>query len=282
MTVSSVYAAPHKSEYYNSANFHIKAVNWSLNKHNLSAKYKAPGVETIVTPVRPNGPTDPVEPITPEAAEPKDYLTFADVVGGLCVITSVTKTIYNEEKVTKLTYYVNNNTHENYCYLNNDSKPYAGKFDEEYINPGSLVYLSVNTNGIAKRYSVVGYVDSETKLPVIDATAVRGTYNSNKIETISSYLVKDYHSGKNIALELGNGETIIATPDARVYTVDINRKKTDVISGDCLAGEVYEAMYDEQENKTEVYPVVAIIYDEEAAFVCSYTTPMNIEGNITK
>ena len=278
-----VYAAPYRQDYFKTSSFHINAINKIVHKYNLDIYNNiASNVESITTSVRPNGPSEPVEPVTPEVEEKKDYLTFADVVGGLCVVTSVTKTIRDEEKVTKLTYYVNNNNYENYCFLNNDSKSYAGKYDEEYIKPGSLVYLSVNTKGIAKKYSVVGYIDSETKLPVIDATAVSGTYNSNKIKTVSSYLVKDYRSGKNIALELGNGETIIATEDARLYTVDINRKKTEVISGDCLGAEVYEAIYDDVENNTEVYPVVAIIYDEEAAFVCSYTTPMYIEGSIDK
>lgn len=275
-----VCAAPFNYEYLKTSNFYIKAINSQVDKFNLYASVKAPNVGTITTPVTPIGPSEPVDSTVPEVKEEKDYLTFADVVGGLCVITGVTKTIRDEEKVTKLTYYVNNNNYENYCYLNNDSKSYAGKFDEEYIKPGSLVYLSVNNKGIAKRYSVVGYIDSETKLPVIDASAVSGTYTSDKIKTISSYLIKDYHSGKNTILELGNGETIVATSDARVYTVDINRKKTDVISGDCLAGEVYEAIYDEDKNMTEVYPVVAIVYDEEAAFVCSYTTAMYIEGNV--
>ena len=280
-TVSScVYAAPYRYDYFKTGDFHIKAINSQVHKYNVATQNKAPNVGTITTPVRPNGPTDPVEPVNPEVSEPKDYLTFADVVGGLCVITSVTKTIHNEEKVTKLTYYVNNNNYENYCFLNSDSKSYAGKLDEEYIKPGSLVYLSVNKDGIAKRYSVVGYIDNNTKLPVIDASAVSGTYNSNKIQTVSSYLVRDYHSGKNIALELGNGDTIIATPEARLYTVDVGRKKIDVTSGDCLSGEVYQAIYDDAQNKTEVYPVVAIIYDEEAAFVCTYTTPMYIDGNI--
>ena len=277
-----VYAAPYDYEYLKSSNFYIKAINSQVDKYNLYASVKAPNVSTITTPVTPNGPSEPVDSTVPEVEEKKDYLTFADVVGGLCVITSVTKTIRDEEKVTKLTYYVNNNNYENYCFLNNDSKPYAGKFNEEQIKPGSLVYLNVNTKGIAKRYSVVGYIDSTTKLPVIDATAVSGTYTSSKIKTISSYLVKDYSSGKNTVLELGNGETIVATSDARLYTVDINRKKTEIISGDCLAGEVYEAMYDEKENTTEVYPVVAIVYDEEAAFVCTYTTPMYIQGDVTK
>ena len=53
-----------------------------------------------------------------------------------------------------------------------------------------------------------------------------------------------------------------------------------IIGLDMSVPAFYEAIYDEDKNMTEVYPVVAIVYDEEAAFVCSYTTAMYIEGNV--
>ena len=95
---SAAFAAPYRLEYFDTSNFHAKAVVSALNRYNLSAQYEAP----VVKPENNNSSVTDIE-------EEKDYVTMADVVGGLCVVTSVTKTLYNQEKMTKLTYYVNNN-----------------------------------------------------------------------------------------------------------------------------------------------------------------------------
>ncbi len=268
---STALAAPYRLEYFNTTKFHIKTLLGVAKSHNVDVEYIKDG--------NTNKPIN--NDLANDTSTVKDYTTMSDVVGALCVITSVTKTLYNEEKMTKLTYYVNNKSSEYYCYISNDSRVYAGKYDVDDINVGSLCYISLKDDAVVRRYSVVAVMDNVSNTPVIDVTALNGTYKSSKINTKYSYIVDYHYSGDNIVIEIEDEDAIIATKDSRLYTVDINRKSTQVTSGDCLAADIYKATYDEQTNKTTAYMMFAIEYDDEAVFVCSYTTPVYIDGNVT-
>ncbi len=281
---STAMAAPYRLEYFNTTKFHVQSLREVAKNHNVDLEYKkvASGVSTTDQPISGNsGITDSSVDTSVDSAIAKDYKTMSDVVGALCVITGVTKTLYNDEKMTQLTYYVNNSPMEYSCYISDDSRVYAGKYDVEDINVGSLVYINVKEGGVVNRYSVVAVMDNVNNAPVIDASALKGTYKSSKINLVYSYIV-DYHNvDDNIVIEVGNDYALVATEQAKLYTVDINRKNTEVVSGECFAEEIYEATYDEQTDKTTAYMIFAIEYDDEAVFVCSYTTPVEIDGDVT-
>ena len=144
------------------------------------------------------------------------------------------------------------------------------------------MYISLKEGGIVRRYSVVGIMDPATKTPIIDNSALRGTYSSDKINPVYSYIVDYHHNNDNIAIVIGGEDVIVATSDSKLYTVDINARKTEIISGDCFAADIYESTYDEETDKTTAYIIFAIEYDDEAVFVCSYTTPVEIDGDVTQ
>ena len=277
---STAMAAPYRLEYFNTTKFHVQSLREVAKNHNVDLEYKkaASGVSTTDQPISGNsGITDS----SVDTSAVKEYKTMSDVVGALCVITGITKTLYNQEKMTMLTYYVNNSPMEYSCYISDDSRVYAGNYDVEDINVGSLVYINVKEGGVVNRYSVVAVMDNVNNVPVIDASALKGTYKSSKINLVYSYII-DYHNvDDNTVIEVGTDYALVATEQAKLYTVDINRKNIEIVSGDCLAGDIYQATYDADTDKTTAYMIFAIEYDDEAVFVCSYTTPVEIDGDVT-
>lgn len=279
-------AAPYKTEYFNTTQFHISTLINAAKKHNVNIEYNkpsstAPSINTVA-----GGSTIGISPdlsvdtsIDPAVSNtPK---TMSQVVASLCVITGVSKTLYNQEVVTQLTYRVNNSPVEYTCYINDDSRVYAGKYTVDDINPGSLCYIGLGNGAVVKRYSVIAIIQSG--LPVVDVSAMNGTYNSSKINVVYSY-IKEYYNGRNdnIAIETDGDSYLVVTENSKQYTVDFNRKNVKVLSGDCLNSEIYKATYDSETDKTTAYPIFAIEYDGEAVFVCSYTTQIIIDGDVTQ
>lgn len=274
---STVMAAPYRYEYFNTTKFHIQTLLNTAKKYNVDVEYKKPAENNNGTNTSENNSSGSTD--TSDVKQPN---TMSNVVGSLCVVTSVSKALDNQEKVTKLTYYVNNSSEEKTCYINNDSYVYAGNYDVDNINVGSLVYIDLKDDAIVRRYSVVAVTDTATNLPVIDYTALYGTYSSSKIKPVYSYIVDYRTAGGNILIMTENDYEIVAAKNAKLYTVDIDKRNTNVVSGDCLAADIDRADYNEQTGKTKAYMMFAIEYDDEAVFVCSYTTPVEIDGDVTQ
>lgn len=252
----TVSAAPYRNEFLNREFFSMNFINFLFN----GKKFDVPDEQV-------------------QEKEEKPVRTMESVTASVCIANSVSKALVNGEDAVKVTFYTGGKDTLYECYFTDSSRTKGGLYTYKDISAGSIFYVSVDDESFVTNYSVISVISKITKLPATDSSAM--TYNlvSPKAECRSSY-IKDYRrKDDRIIVEFVNGEVHSVNDDAFSYTFDNNGRTLVIDTDTFLAGDVDKAMYDDTTGTTIAYPVVAFLWNGEVVAICSFGTPVALNGN---
>lgn len=204
-------------------------------------------------------------------------LTMADVVGGICVVSSVMHATVGGEDAVKVTYYANGSETARECYFVSSSRT-NGKYKYEDITSGSLIYVSLRSDATVGKYAVMSVIGSNG-VPVVDSAAFRANFSSGKANFEFSYIADTRTRIGATVVTTGSGESLVTDKNTFCYTFDNSARNSRVIVGDFMSGDVDTAQYDESTDKSVVYCIYAVTYDGETKAICSFAKPITVDGN---
>lgn len=206
---------------------------------------------------------------------------ISEVAAAVAVTDSISYCTYDGEDMKKMTYYVNGGEEKKECYFDSGSYNMGGKYDYDDLTAGSLVYVDLDKNGIVGEYHIVAVFDKASGLPKVDSS-VTISFGNGKIKSVNSYILDYRYRNDFYNIELTNGNNISVPSDSYMYTVEPERISVRIHTDTFSGGDVYKAEYRDDLGKTVVYPVISVLYKDEAVFTCTYSTPVYINGDITQ
>ena len=204
-------------------------------------------------------------------------LTMADVVGGICVVSSVMHATVGGEDAVKVTYYANGSETARECYFVSSSRT-NGKYKYDDITSGSLIYVSLRSDATVGKYAVMSVIGSNGA-PVVDTAAFRANFSSSKANFEFSYIADTRTRNGGTVVTTGSGEALVINKNTFCYTFDNSARNAKVTVGDFMSGDVDTAEYDETADKSRVYCIYAVTYDGETMAICSFSKPITVDGN---
>lgn len=262
---TSVCAAPTKNEFYNKNTFIRNFFAFIMETVNKNAQTDKPG--QIADDKKDDTQTDT-----------NKRLTMSDVVGGICIVSNVSRSSYIGEDAVKITYYANGNETARECYFVSSSRNGGVRFNYDDITVGSLIYVSLRTDATVSKYAVMSVVGSNG-IPVVDENSFKANFSTTKAASEFSYITDTRARNGNTVVTLGNGEVLVIDKNTFCYTFDNTAKNAKVTVGDFMAGNVDSPNYDETTDTSTVYYVYAVTYDGETKAICSFAKADRISGN---
>lgn len=263
---TGAFAAPYDFEYLASGRHTLVTLLQNLSKTFIAGDHK---VED-----------ESVTPSVPDKEKPKNK-HISEVAAALAVVDSIISCTYEGEDMKKMTYYVNNGADKKECYFDSGSYSTSGKFAYDQLTRGSLVYINPDKQGVVDQYRVVAVFDKVMNMPIVDVDS-SAIFNSSKISFVSSYILDYGYANQSYGIDLTDGNSLSIPSESYMYTIEPERNSVKIHTGSFSDGDVYKAEYHDDLDKTVVYPVVSVLYDDESVFTCSYSTPVYVDGDITQ
>lgn len=262
--LTGAFAAPYDMDYLASGRHTLITLMQNLSKTFATDEDKA---ETDIS-------------VVPDKETPK-HKHISEVAAAVAVVENIISCTYEGDSMKKMTYYVNDGQEKQECYFDSDSYNLGGIYDIDNLTPGSLVYVSLDKKSVVDEYRVVALFDKTNNVPLIDSSAT-AVFRSAKIRIVASSILDYGYRNKYYGIELTNGNSLSIPSDSYMYTIEPERNSVKIHTGSFSDGDVYKAEYRDDLDKTVVYPVVSVLYDDESVFTCSYSTPVYVNGDITQ